>query len=75
MLTSATRLIDRMDEPSQSMERIWTRLARGSLFMPLLSDRSCFTSSIIDHFRMVIFALGGPRWSMAYRLRNSLSWM
>ena len=32
--TSATRLIERMDEPSQSMARIWTRLERGSLFMP-----------------------------------------
>ena len=33
--TSATREIDRMDDPSQSMERIWTRVSRGSLFMPL----------------------------------------
>jgi hypothetical protein len=33
MLTSATRLMDRIDEPSQSIERIWTRVARGSLFM------------------------------------------
>src|SRR5262249_18719233 len=31
----ATRLIERIEEPSQSIERIWTRLARGSLFMPL----------------------------------------
>jgi hypothetical protein len=31
--TSTTRLIDRMEEPSQSMLRIWTRFARGSLFM------------------------------------------
>jgi hypothetical protein len=31
--TSATREIDRMDDPSHSMERIWTRLLRGSLFM------------------------------------------
>lgn len=34
METSATRDIDRMEEPSTSMERIWMRLFRGSLFMP-----------------------------------------
>jgi hypothetical protein len=34
--TSATREIDRMDDPSHSMFRIMTRLARGSLFMPEL---------------------------------------
>jgi hypothetical protein len=31
---SAKRLIDRIDDPSQSMVRIWVRLARGGLFMP-----------------------------------------
>jgi hypothetical protein len=30
------RSIARMDEPSQSIERIWARLATGSLFMPAL---------------------------------------
>src|SRR5689334_15011510 len=49
MLTSATRLIDRIDEPSQSIERIWTRLARGSLFIPLRYELSCFPSSIFVH--------------------------
>ena len=34
MLTSATREIDRMDDPSHSIERSWTRLPTGSLFMP-----------------------------------------
>src|SRR5215211_5349655 len=43
--TSATRLIDRIDDPSQSIERIWTRLARGSFFMPRLYERPCFSSS------------------------------
>ena len=31
--TPTTREIDRMDEPSQSMARIWMRLASGSLFI------------------------------------------
>src|SRR5579863_471755 len=31
--TSVTREIDRMDDPSQSMERIWTRFSTGSLFI------------------------------------------
>ena len=31
--TSTTREIDRMEEPSTSMGRIWTSLAIGSLFM------------------------------------------
>ena len=34
--TSTTREIDRMEEPSQSMARIWMRLASGNLSMPLL---------------------------------------
>jgi len=34
--TSATRETDRMEEPSTSIERIWRRLAWGSLFMPLI---------------------------------------
>jgi len=33
------RLIERMDEPSQSIARIWTRLARGSLFITKLLYR------------------------------------
>ena len=33
MDTSATRLMDRMEDPSTSMERIWMRLARGSLLL------------------------------------------
>jgi len=32
--TSATLEIDRIVDPSQSIERIWTRVSRGSLFMP-----------------------------------------
>lgn len=44
--TSATREIDRIDDPSQSMVRIWTRVFRGSLFMPLLSELLCLASSI-----------------------------
>ena len=31
--TSATREIDRIDDPSQSIERIWTRFSMFSLFM------------------------------------------
>jgi len=31
--TSASRETDRIDEPSQSIESIWARLAPGSLFM------------------------------------------
>src|SRR5262249_44727703 len=45
MLTSTTREIDRMETPSQSIERIWTRFARGSLFMPLLYEPLCLASS------------------------------
>src|ERR1700730_2751295 len=55
MLTSATRLIDRIDEPSHSMERIWTRLVRGSLFMPLLCEPFCFSSSMIVHYAVDLF--------------------
>ena len=36
MLTSQTREMDRIDDPLQSMARIWMRLERGSLFMPIL---------------------------------------
>ena len=36
METPATRLTERMDMPSTSMLMIWTRLAVGSLFMPLI---------------------------------------
>src|SRR3954466_3824595 len=39
--TSATRLIDRMETPSHSMERIVTRLARGSLFIPIEYELLC----------------------------------
>src|SRR5277367_2772825 len=58
--TSTTRLIDRMDDPSQSIERIWTRLARGSLFMPLIIKRLCYLASIFFIFD--------------YRDRRSLPW-
>ena len=34
--TSARREMDRMELPSQSIERIWARLATGSLFMPYI---------------------------------------
>src|SRR5436305_1496082 len=44
--TSHTRLIERMDEPSHSMERIWTRLARGSLFILIGYEFLCLVSSI-----------------------------
>jgi hypothetical protein len=49
METPVTRLIDRMDDPSTSMERIWTRVWRGSLFMPLLSELFCLVSSMNYH--------------------------
>ena len=32
--TSASRETERIEAPSVSMERIWARLATGSLFMP-----------------------------------------
>src|SRR5947208_16484832 len=44
--TSHTRLIERMDVPSQSIARIWVRLARGSLFMPIRYELLCLVSSI-----------------------------
>ena len=47
--TSATREIDRMDDPSQSMARIWVRLARGSWFMALQSNS--FKLTIPSHIR------------------------
>ena len=41
--TSHTREIDRMDDPSQSMERIWTRVSSGNLFiLNIMLDRSSF---------------------------------
>jgi hypothetical protein len=41
--TPTTREIDRMEEPSTSMERIWTRFARGSLFiLNIMLIRPCF---------------------------------
>ena len=46
---NASRLIDRMEEPSQSMARIWTRLARGSLFIPIRYELSCLPSRIKYH--------------------------
>lgn len=45
--TSMTRLIDRMDEPSTSMARIWVRVLMGSLFLPFLYELSCLASSIL----------------------------
>ena len=47
----ATREIERRDEPSTSMERIWTRLARGSLFMPRVYEISCLPASILFTYR------------------------
>ena len=44
-----------MEDPSHSIERIWTRLARGSLFMPrmivnfMLSVKHKFRSDIDSH--------------------------
>src|SRR5271157_5607632 len=49
--TSHTREIDRIDEPSTSMLRIWTRLAASSLFMPLLWHSYLTISSIIFNLR------------------------
>jgi hypothetical protein len=46
METTITREIDRMEEPSTSMERIWTRFSRGSLFMPSLYELLCLALSI-----------------------------
>ena len=41
MLTPATRLMDRMELPSTSMERIWTRVSRGKRFiLNIMHDRS-----------------------------------
>lgn len=37
--TPVTREIDRMDDPSQSIWRIWTLVCRGSLFMPVAATR------------------------------------
>ena len=34
--TPHTRETERIDDPSTSMERIWTRFSNGSLFMPLM---------------------------------------
>jgi hypothetical protein len=33
--TPVIRETERMLDPSQSIERIWTRVSKGSLFMPL----------------------------------------
>lgn len=44
--TSATRLMDRMDDPSHSIERMSTRLLRGNLFIPLLPELLCLVSRI-----------------------------
>lgn len=46
MLASHTREIERMDDPSQSIERIWTRLDVGSLFMPIIYELICVASSL-----------------------------
>ena len=45
--TSATRLIERMDDPSQSMARIWARVAIGSLFIYFLYELLCLASIIM----------------------------
>src|SRR5690554_6899179 len=48
--TSQMREIERMDDLSQSRVRIWTRVFRGSLFMPLISELLCLVSSIKVHY-------------------------
>lgn len=45
------RAIDRKENLSQSMERIWTRFSRGNLFMPLVYELSCLSSSIKYHIK------------------------
>jgi hypothetical protein len=45
-VTSQTRAVERMDEPSQSMERIWTRLSKGSLFM---TSKMIYLNTIVKH--------------------------
>jgi hypothetical protein len=49
METPTTREIDRMEEPSTSIERIWTRFSWGSLFMPSIYELLCLASSILFH--------------------------
>ena len=44
--TSVTRLIARIDDPSQSIDRIWTRFSGGSLFIPIKYELLCLASSI-----------------------------
>ena len=48
MLTSTTREIDRMDDPSQSMERIWTRLAMWQLVHA--ASVACLTTNSKHYF-------------------------
>jgi hypothetical protein len=43
--TSTTREIERMDDPSQSIERIWARLSVGNLFMALTITLALYLSS------------------------------
>src|SRR5438874_2215240 len=45
----AKGFLDRMDDPSHSMARIWTRLARGSLFISIRYELSCLASSKLIH--------------------------
>lgn len=41
--------IDRIEHPSQIIERIWTRLASGRLFMHRVSEHLCLSLSINVH--------------------------
>ena len=47
--TSHTREIDRMDDASQSIERIWTRLFTGSLFIAVICELLILASSMIGN--------------------------
>jgi hypothetical protein len=69
--TSQIRDIDRIDDPSQSMARIWTRLAVGSLFIAPVYELLCLASSIFMGFTKhngsaINTAVGLPRDSRAH---------
>src|SRR5262245_49721538 len=48
--TPTTREIDRIEALSQRIERIWTRLARGSLFMLHIDELLCLASRTLFSF-------------------------
>src|SRR3546814_6518305 len=43
------------------MERFWTRLARGKLFMPLLSELICLASSVKFNYQPLAAGGGAPQ--------------